>query len=85
VPKASRMSSPVWTGRTVMTTIIGSGFYGDPRVTSNAKGTRVSVTRDNGHVLTIRVSVSKTSAKGEHRFTILFADGSRASLRYRQR
>jgi hypothetical protein len=85
VPKATRMSSAVWKGRTVMTSIIGSGFYGDPRVTSNARGTRVIVKRDNGHVLTIRVTVSKTPANGEHRFTITFADGSRASLRYRQR
>jgi hypothetical protein len=85
VPRASRMSSSVWKGRTVMTSIIGSGFYGDPRVTSNARGTRVTVTRDNGHVLTIQVTASSNSGRGAHRFTIIFADGKRASLRYNER
>lgn len=85
VPRASRMSGPVWTGRTTTTRIIGSGFYGLPRITSNARGTRVAVTRDSGHVLTVRVRVTTTSAKGEHRFTLVFAHGQRASLRYRQR
>ncbi len=85
IPHASRMSGPVWTGRTSTTSIIGSGFYGTPRIVSNARGTRVSVTRDNGHVLTIRVKVGTHSAKGEHRFTLVFAHGQRASLRYRQR
>jgi hypothetical protein len=85
IPKASRMSSSVWTGRTVATEIIGSGFYGDPRVLSNAAGTRVVVTRDTGHVLVIRVKVSKTTKRGEHRFTIIFADGRRTWLHYNQR
>jgi hypothetical protein len=85
IPHASRMSGPVWTGRTTTTRIIGSGFYGLPRIVSSARGTRVSVTRDNGHTLTIRVKVGTTSANGEHRFTLVFAHGQRASLRYRQR
>lgn len=85
VPHASRMSGPVWTGRTTTTRIIGSGFYGTPRILSNARGTRVAVTRDNGRELTIRVKVTSYSAKGEHRFTLIFAHGQRASLRYRQR
>jgi hypothetical protein len=85
IPHASRMSGPVWTGRTTSTRIIGSGFYGTPRIVSNARGTHVSVTRDNGHVLTIRVKVGTHSAKGEHRFTLVFLHGQRASLRYRQR
>jgi hypothetical protein len=85
VPHASRMSAPVWTGRTTTTSIIGSGFYGTPHIVSNARGTRVVVKRDNGHVLTIRVTVGTKSAKGEHRFTLTFAHGQRASLRYRQR
>jgi hypothetical protein len=84
-PHASRMSAPVWTGRTTMTTIVGSGFYGTPHIVSNARGTRVVVKRDNGHVLTIKVTVGTKSARGEHRFTLTFAHGQRASLRYRQR
>jgi hypothetical protein len=84
-PTASRMSSAVWTGRTVMTSIIGSGFYGRPRIISNVGGTKVSVMRDNGHVLTIRVKVASGTPAGMHRFTLIFSGGQRTSLRYRQR
>jgi len=84
-PTASRMSSAVWTGRTVMTSIIGSGFYGRPRIISNVGGTKVSVIRDNGHVLTIRVKVASGTPAGRHRFTLIFSGGQRTSLRYRQR
>jgi hypothetical protein len=84
-PKAKRMGSAVWTGRTVRTTIIGSGFYGHPRVESNAFGTRVGVTRDSGRVLTIRVTVRAGTRRGVHTFTIVFAHGERTSLRYNQR
>jgi hypothetical protein len=84
-PVASRMSSAVWTGRTVTTTIIGSGFYGEPRIVSSVAGTQVHVTRDNGHVLTIRVKVASSTPGGEHTFTLIFSRGQRTSLRYRQR
>jgi large repetitive protein len=84
-PTASRMSSAVWTGRTVTTKIIGSGFYGSPRIISSAGGTRVSVTRDTGRVLTVRVKVASNTAGGVHRFTLIFSGGQRTSLRYRQR
>jgi len=84
-PTASRMSSVVWTGRTVTTSIIGSGFYGKPRIISSVGGTKVSVMRDNGHVLTIRVKVARGTPAGEHRFTLIFAGGQRTSLRYHQR
>jgi hypothetical protein len=79
------MSSAVWTGRTVTTTIIGSGFYGEPRIVSSVAGTKVHVTRDNGHVLTIRVKVASSTPGGEHTFTLIFSRGQRTSLRYRQR
>ncbi|NNN01000.1 MAG: hypothetical protein HKL86_04125 [Acidimicrobiaceae bacterium] len=84
-PAAVRMSSVVWTGRTVMTSIIGSGFYGTPKVLSNARGTMVSVVRDSGNRLTIRVRVSKGIPTGLHRFTLFFSHGQRTSVKYRQR
>ena len=84
-PTALRMSSAVWTGRTVTTSIIGSGFYGQPRIFSNVGGTTVSVTRDNGHVLTIRVKIASGTSRGVHRFTLNFSGGLRTSLRYNQR
>lgn len=51
------------TGRTTTTRIMGSGFCGSPRIVSIALGTRGNVTRDSGHVLTIRVKVTTNSAK----------------------
>jgi hypothetical protein len=84
-PEAKRMGSVVWTGRTVRTAIIGSGFYGHPRVESSAFGTRVAVTRDSGRVLSIRVTIKAGTRRGVHTFTIVFAHGERTSLRYNQR
>lgn len=84
-PKAHRVTSPVWTGKTVRTTIMGVGFYGHPRVLSNEFGTKVSVTRDSGRVLSIRVTVAKDTRRGVHTFTVVFAHGERTSVRYNQR
>jgi Fe-S cluster biogenesis protein NfuA len=84
-PRALRMSSAVWTGRTVSTQIVGTQFYGFPRVISSASGTRVSVLRDNGRVLTIRVRVKAHTTRGVHTFTLVFAHGQRTSIRYVQR
>jgi hypothetical protein len=84
-PKAIRMGSAVWTGRSVITTIIGAGFYGQPRIISNVSGTRVGVLHDTGHVLTIRVTVAATAPRGVHTFTIVFLHGERTTVRYNQR
>ena len=84
-PVASRMGSAVWTGRTVATTIIGSGFYGSPRIVSSVGGTKVTITSDSGRVLRIRVKVSSATRKGIHTFTLIFSRGQRTSLHYRQR
>jgi hypothetical protein len=84
-PKASRVSSAVWTGRTTVTSIHGAGFYGRPRVESNVFGTKVRVTRDSGRVLTIRVTIAGGTPRGVHTFTIVFTHGERTSVRYNQR
>jgi hypothetical protein len=84
-PKAVRVGSSVRAGSSVWTTIVGSGFYGHPRVLSNAFGTKVGVTRDSGRVLTIRVTVRAGTRRGVHTFTIVFAHGERTSVRYIQR
>jgi len=83
-PKASRVGAPVWTGRTTVTSIVGAGFYGSPRVTSNVFGTKVVVTRDNGRVLTIRVKIARDTRRGVHTFTIVFTHGERTTVRYNQ-
>jgi hypothetical protein len=75
----------VWTGKTTVTEIIGAGFYGRPRVSSNVFGTRVVVTRDSGRVLTVHVSVASSTPRGVHTFRVVFAHGERTSVRYNQR
>ncbi len=84
-PRASHLSTALWSGRTMTTRIIGSGFYGRPLVVSNLVGTSAVVTHDDGHVLTIRVVVARGTRSGEYRFTVVFAHGQRTSLRYRVR
>lgn len=84
-PKAVRVGAPVWTGRSTLTSIVGAGFYGSPRVRSNAFGTKVYVTRDNGRVLTVRVKIARDARRGIHTFFIVFAHGERTSVRYNQR
>ena len=84
-PFASRMSSAVFTGRSIVTSVIGAHFYGQPRFTSSVGGTRVWVLRDTGRVLTIRVAVNSSAPRGVHTFFLQFAHGQRASVRYNQR
>ncbi len=84
-PIAERMSAPVWTGQTVTTKIIGTDFYGRPRIRTSAPGTNVVLLKDNGRVITIRVSVKRGTPRGSHTFTLIFSRGQRTSLRYNQR
>jgi hypothetical protein len=84
-PKASRVISSVWTGRTTATSIVGQGFYGRPRIMSNVFGTKVTVSRDSGRVLTVRVRVAGGTPRGVHKFTIVFAHGERTTVHYNQR
>jgi hypothetical protein len=69
-------------GRTVVITITGGGFYGQPKLTSNAAGVRAVVIKDNGTMLTVRVTTSATRARGWHTFTITLANGKMAKVNY---
>ena len=79
-PRAVRVSVPVWTSRSVVTSIIGAGFYGQPRIYSNVGGTRIGVVRDTGRRLTIRASIAKGTPRGVHTFTLVFAHGESTSV-----
>jgi hypothetical protein len=83
-PKATHVNGVVHTGKKTKVTISGSHFYGQPKITSNAKGTKVQVTGDSGHLLTIWVETLKTTPKGTHTFTIRFANGEQTSVKYNQ-
>lgn len=84
-PHAVRVIAAVWTGRTTQTRILGTGFYGNPRIESSVRATKVSVRSDNGKVLVIRVSVAKNTPRGVHTLTLTFAHGDRTSVLYNQR
>lgn len=84
-PHALRVTSAVWTGRSIRTTIIGTGFYGQPTVKSSVGTTHIGVSSDNGKVLTIVVAVAKNAPRGIHTMTLTFAHGDRTSVLYNQR
>jgi len=83
-PHAIRVNGVVHTGRTTIVTISGTHFYGQPRITSNARGTVARVSKDNGRLLTVRVTVRSTTRRGVHTFIIRFANGEQTSVRYNQ-
>jgi hypothetical protein len=79
---AAHVYGAVWVGRTVTVTISGTGFYGQPRITSNEVGTRAVVSRDTGKLLTVRVTVRAGSRTGWHTFTIRLANGKSCKVNY---
>jgi len=57
-------------GRTVSVTIIGTGFHGQPHITSTAPGTKAIVSHDNGTRLVVRVTTRATTKPGVKVFTV---------------
>jgi hypothetical protein len=57
-------------GHTSTLTITGTGFHGQPRITSNAPGTKAVVTHDTGTRLTVKVTTRATTKPGVKVFTI---------------
>jgi hypothetical protein len=83
-PKATAVHGVVHTGKTTTVTISGTHFYGQPKITSNAKGTTARVSKDNGKLLTVKVTTKKTTPKGVHTFIIRFANGGQTSVKYNE-
>ncbi len=69
-------------GKTSTMTISGTGFYGQPRITSSAAGTRVTVSKDTGHLLTIRVTTKAGTKHRTYTFTIRLANGKTGRANY---
>ena len=84
VPTARSVVGYAVAGKTRILTVHGTGFYGDPRITSHS-GTTALVTRDTGQVLVVRVAVRAGSRNGVFTFTIVLADGESCQVRYNQR
>jgi len=83
-PSANRVSAPVTAGRTQETVVLGTGFYGVPRIVSNLATTKVTVVSASASRLVVRVVVTKSSPRGVHTFTLTFAHGQRTSVTYTQ-
>ncbi len=81
---ASAVHGVALTGHTVTVVVIGTGFYGQPKITSNAKGTKAVVFKDFGTVLHVHVTATSKSGKGWHTFTIRLANGKTCKVNYRQ-
>jgi hypothetical protein len=83
-PRAMRVSTVAVAGRTVRATIVGTGFYGKPRIVSSVATTKVVFSSDNGRALVVYVTVPLRSATGVHTLTLTFAHGERTSVLYTQ-
>ena len=84
-PKATHVIGAAWVGRTVTIKIVGTGFYGQPRVISNVAGVKALVTGDSGTLLTVRVTVKVDVKTGVHTFTVILANGKRTSVKFNLR
>jgi hypothetical protein len=83
--RATRVVGGAWTGRTVDVTILGSGFFGQPKVISNmGRGTTARVTHDTGKRLTVRVTVRTGTPNGVHVFRITLSNGKSCNVHYSQ-
>jgi hypothetical protein len=82
-PHPTRIIGTVHSRKTSNITIVGSGFYGSPRITSNDPGTRIAVRHDTGSQLKVVVTVRGIGHIGRaFTFTIRDADGRVGHIRY---
>jgi hypothetical protein len=73
------------TGRTVNVAMTGVGFFGRPTIRSSAPGTSTLVLKDHGNWMLVRVTVSRSTARGVHSFTVILPNGKAARVNYTQR
>lgn len=81
-PHAVRVVGSARVGKTVTITILGMGFYGQPRIVSNDRGTRATVSHDSGTSLTVRITETKAAKKGLHVLKITLANGKSTNVKY---
>jgi hypothetical protein len=83
--RATKVVGGAWTDRTVNVTILGTGFFGQPKVISSAgRRTIARVIHDTGKRLTVRVTVRSGSPRGIHVFRITLANGKSCNVNYSQ-
>jgi len=69
-------------GKWVKVTISGTGFYGQPKITSNAAGSKFAVSKDTGRLLTVKVWTKAGTKAGEHTLTVRLANGKSGKAGY---
>jgi hypothetical protein len=85
-PHATKVVGLAASGRTVTITILGVGFYGQPKIiSSTGRATNARVSHDSGTQLSVRVTVKAGTAPGVHTFKITLADGKSFDIHYSQR
>jgi hypothetical protein len=82
-PHAYKVVGKVHVRKSTTISILGSGFYGQPKILSNAFGIKSVVLRDTGSKLTVKVALSALAHAGEHTFTIILANGKSCKINYR--
>jgi hypothetical protein len=83
--RATRVVGGAWAGRTVNVTILGSGFFGQPKIISNTgRRTIARVIHDTGKRLTVRVTVRAGTPVGIHVFRITLSNGKSCNVHYSQ-
>jgi Big-like domain-containing protein len=80
--RAIRVVGTITGGERSTVTIIGSGFYGSPRIVSNVSGFVARVEHDRGTSLTVVITVKEQAIRGVREMTLIMADGKRASVKY---
>jgi hypothetical protein len=83
--RATRVVGGAWSGRTVNVTILGTGFFGQPRIiSSTGPRTTARVIHDTGKRLTVRVTVRSGTPMGIHVFRITLSNGKSCNVHYSQ-
>jgi hypothetical protein len=81
-PKALAAHGVAHLGKTSSVKVSGTHFYGQPKVTSNDPGVKVTVNGDTGKLLSLRITTKKTSKTGVHTLTITFKNGESTHVKY---
>jgi hypothetical protein len=68
-------------GKWVTVQITGTGFFGQPKITGGAPGTKFAVTKDTGRALTVKI-YTKAGVSGEHTLTVTLANGKSGKAGY---
>ena len=82
---ASRLIGSITAGKTSTVTIVGTGFLGASKVTSNAAGTKVRIVHVTSTRIVVHVTVKKGTHRGTHTLKIALRNGKSCTIKYLSR